>query len=918
VTNAQTGEPVPAVQAIASGPEGKDGANTGAAGQFTIRGLPPGSYQLIFRSFNYQTDTLTDLTVQAGRSLDVTAKLLPKDYKVEGVEITTDRFQMASSQLKVVADIEQSPTVDAGISQEQIANTQDRNAAQVVRRIPGISLSNSRYVMIRGLSPRYSSVLLNGVVPPSSDPNQRAFAFDILPSGMIDEIMVTKTGDPALPGDFAGGVVQIQTLAIPEQDRLQIDYKTSFRRNTTFSGQLQLDEQQPGDWLGDGAAGRDMPSSVPDQGFNRLDDGQRAAISRDFDNTWGPANATAFPNQSLSAVAAKKFELGDIELANTTSLKYSCSNLRFDARRLKYEIGSGSNGNAADDITIDTTFDYFDDQHRRSVRLGAVHNWHVRFNDDHTLFFNGLYNHQGVSQFTLRNGRFAETGDSIRNYIYRYRRRRIMTASVGGRHDFAQGRLDVNWYAGYALARNRQPDYRQLPYRQTDPGGPYRFTPSPTANVSQGGRFYSRLAEDTYTGRLSVQYELAQLPSAADPIELKAGGMTEHRSRDFSARWFAYVQAGGLGGNFNNELLEEPAGQIFADENVNDSTGYSLREGSELNDTYNAESQLYAGYAALSLPVNRFLSFYGGVRIEHSNQTVNSFPSGAQQPADQVSAELPVTNVLPSLNATFRLPQDVQLRAAYSMTLNRPQFREMAAFRYYDYFNNYILEGNDELSIARIHNADLRLEWYPNPGETVSFGLFGKRFQNPIEWRFIPGATDPQKRNYTFQNVASATAYGAEVEVRKHIWRGLSTVANAAYSYTRIDLGDQATSAEAEERPLQGQSPFLANAMLVYDWQDLGLQVAAAYNVFGKRVQVVGVENAPTIYEMPRHQLHLTVKQRVSEHFQLQLGLRNLLNAHYELRQDANRDNQIEEGVDPVVESYRRGQLLSLSGTLSF
>ena len=83
-------------------------------------------------------------------------------------------------------------------------------------KIPGVTIFGDRFIMVRGLADRYNTVLLNGVTAPSLEPDRRAFSFDLLPSGALDRVMVYKTGAPELPGDFAGGVIQVTTTGVPE------------------------------------------------------------------------------------------------------------------------------------------------------------------------------------------------------------------------------------------------------------------------------------------------------------------------------------------------------------------------------------------------------------------------------------------------------------------------------------------------------------------------------------------------------------------------------------------------------------------------------------------------------------------------------------------------------------------------------
>ncbi|MFW5658553.1 MAG: carboxypeptidase regulatory-like domain-containing protein, partial [Bacteroidota bacterium] len=305
LTDDTNGEPLPGAAVVTT--TGK-GAYTDDEGNFTIGGLTRGTYTLVFRYVGFQTDTLTGIEVKPNQTTTVNFKMLPKDVAVEGTEIVTKRANIESSNMSMVSSIKLSETLDVGISKEQIMNSQDRTAAQVMRRVPGVSLANGRFVMVRGLSPRYSQVLLNGALTPSVELDVRSFSFDIIPSSLIEEITVTKVPVPHLPGDFAGGMVQIKTLDIPERDITQVSYKNSWRVGTTLMEGFKGDTQYTSDLLGDGSADRALPENFPADlgadGLTRLD---RIEQGASLPNTWAPQDLAAIPDQRASLLFSRAF-----------------------------------------------------------------------------------------------------------------------------------------------------------------------------------------------------------------------------------------------------------------------------------------------------------------------------------------------------------------------------------------------------------------------------------------------------------------------------------------------------------------------------------------------------------------------------------------------------------------------------------
>ena len=134
----------------------------------------------------------------------------------------------------VMLAVRNSDQLANAIGREQIAKGQDRTAADVVKRVPGVTLLGDRFVMVRGLADRYNTVLLNGVTAPSLEPDRKAFSFDLLPSGALDRMMVYKTGAPELPGEFAGGIIELSTMGVPSRNEVKVNYGMGIRSGTTF------------------------------------------------------------------------------------------------------------------------------------------------------------------------------------------------------------------------------------------------------------------------------------------------------------------------------------------------------------------------------------------------------------------------------------------------------------------------------------------------------------------------------------------------------------------------------------------------------------------------------------------------------------------------------------------------------------
>ena len=279
---------------------------------------------------------------------------------------------------------------------------------------------------------------------------------------------------------------------------------------------------------------------------------------------------------------------------------------------------------------------------------------------------------------------------------------------------------------------------------------------------------------------------------------------------------------------------------------------------------------------------------------------------------------------LPSLNSTYNFNDRSLLRLAGSVTLNRPEFREIADYSYYDFTNNANIIGNRNLRTAKIYNGDLRYEFYPSKSELLSVGVFYKHFTDAIEQvtNLIPGST----LELGYLNAASAYDVGVEVEARKSLvgitenafLQHFSFVLNAAFIKSRVTLVDGDNSLD-NSRPLQGQSPYVVNAGAFYQDDDRRWQVSAQYNVIGPRILFASNNSQNfSIFDLPRHVVDLAVTKGFGPHLDLRVGVQDLLNQYTRQSYDSDRSGSITGSDTGSFGRYRRGQYTTIGATYKF
>lgn len=173
----------------------------------------------------------------------------------DGTPATLDAINVQGESVRVddqaaYVDLERmSVSVDDTLSIEQITRAGDTDAAVALRRVTGLTLVNSRFIYVRGLGERYSSVLLNGAQIPSPDPTRRVIPLDLFPTDVLEGVVVQKTYTPDMPGEFGGGTIQLRTRTIPQQPFFRASVTMGGEQGTTFNDGTRYDGGSD-DWSG--------------------------------------------------------------------------------------------------------------------------------------------------------------------------------------------------------------------------------------------------------------------------------------------------------------------------------------------------------------------------------------------------------------------------------------------------------------------------------------------------------------------------------------------------------------------------------------------------------------------------------------------------------------------------------------------
>ena len=864
-------------------------------GNYEIK-IGPGKYNLIVSYVSYNSKKITDVTVSQDLPTIVNIVMEEASLELESVQVV-GRLK-TDTDLSLLRSVRTSLQVVSGISSQQISRTLDRDASEVVKRIPGVTIQDNRFIIVRGLNQRYNNVWLNNAATPSSETDVKAFSFDAIPSNMIDNLLIYKTGSAENAAEATGGFIKITTKNIPDEDFLQVEYGIAYNDVTTFKDAYFLPFRTL-DAFGLGniprALHRDYPANL-----NDLSNAKRDAAALQLSTNWIAQPTLALPNQKLSIVFGKKWNLDEgAKLGTLTSIGYSNSfSTRDDMQNYMYERYDEVNN------TPIHLYQYIADVYTRDFKIGIMHNWAYQNITGTKIELKNLLNQIGVDKTANAEGWNNYRNSNFQYYSNQYSARTTYSGQLSGNHKIKnQDDHKVDWNIGFAYANRLEPD-RQNRSNKEVATGVYEYVLPDVPSINELGRLY--MTNHEYVMTAASNWE-KKIKIADQSSTLKAGTYNEIKTRNFKERSITYRNAYGNLSTAEINVLDFET--LFTEPYLGNGKVISADEQSNVANIYTAQNLLSAGYIALVFPIGNF-NINSGMRAEYNRLMLQGYYNASSP----VNVDNPALNLFPSVNTSYQLNEKNLLRLAWSRSINRPEFREIAPLTYYDFTEKNSVVGNPELLHATIQNVDLRFEHYPSPGETFTLAAFYKLFNNPIEMVSIGAGS-----LFSFDNAKGATNVGVEIELKKSLaFIGLNNFnlnLNAALIRSMVEFEDLESE---RSRPLQGQSPYVLNAGIYYQHDDSGLSSTLMYNVVGKRILVAaqlnqGVVEIPDIYEMPRHVIDFTLNKKLGKQIELKFGIKDILAQDHITQQNFDYlKNGMSNTITLVNKLYNTGRTFSI------
>lgn len=892
------------------------GAATDVEGKYEIKGIPAGIYSVRFSSVGFAKKTVTNIEIKAGEVTKIDITLSTEAFETEEVVVTAQA--VTNTEASLLVKRQKAMAVSDAISAEAISKSGSGDAAAAMKKVTGASVVGGKYVYVRGLGERYSATTLNGAELPSADPDKKSFQLDLFPSSLLENINTVKTFTPDKPGTFTGGLVDVTMKSFPEKFYVSFSASSSMNSQVTGSDNFILPNEGGNDWLGMDDGTRELPDLLKDPdvsipSYTSVKTEEDALyldrISKSFNTVMTPRSASAPVNQAISFSVGNNLQLGEGTVGYFGSLTWNQNYSFYD----NGELGRWNLvGPLAEVEGLDKQSLFNDTKGSREVNWGAVANLAYKHNSVGQLKVSYIRTQSGESTARYISGFWKDIADEndenpavYETRVLSWKERALNTVQFEGEHQLGflfDSKFD--WKASFSKNEQDEPDQRYFSNHYAWNKRDQKFIyQSPTSLYSRPIRYFRDLEETNDNYQVNLQVPFSQWSGLS--ARLKVGGGYTKVDRDYKQRRFEYIQDEVSYKDFegDNEAYFEAVGLVDPENSFRE-FGQVISESKSLKNNFTGMQETTAAYAMIDIPVSRDLRLIGGVRME------KTLMEGISGDPDQPVGKIDNTDWLPSINLVYQLSENMNFRVAYSNTIARPTFRELAPYTSFEFIGDFLFEGNSNLKRTLIKNYDIRYEWFLNPGEIFAVSGFYKDFADPIE-KFI----DSRVANgiISVQNVEKANIYGIEFEFRKDLskygslLRGISFGTNFTYVESEVDIPQteldyiKVSDPDASStREFQGQSPYLFNINLNYENADAALFAGVYYNIFGDRLSIVTMGANPDVYERGYGSLDLKVTKEFIDLFKISLSAKNLLNPEIKHTQELN-DKEF------VYQSYKKG-----------
>ena len=839
------------------------GASTDKNGFYTISSVPPGSYTLEATAIGF--GPVDDKVIVKNDE-----SIATKDFFLKERPITLNEVVVEARANKELETSARETEKNAGnvvnvISAQAIEQSTDRTAADVLQRVSGMSLIRSqgegRYVVMRGLEQRYNNTLVDGIKIPSPEAKDRFVPMDIFPSGLFERIEVTKALTPETAGDAIGGSTDLMLREAPEQLIFSFSSATgstegvlnspfgSFNRNAVND----LDPER-------------MHGTVSDEDPTAQIKPRYNPTSADF--TTGNLKFTNGkpPLDGLySGVLGDRFFDNSLGFIAAGSYQNTYNNVHTDF----YSVGANINRVDAEGHLIPYASSY-DNQnyYTNKTRGGALIKSDFIAGEEQELDATYMYVHQEEAQVRYETQKQIDGTRGAADITYSnrsaLRTQDISSVTLGG-SDFKKSTIDLRWTLNYTDAVQDRPDEAEYSILQNyDAYGNLE----PFQGLGGITHTWRKNDDKQYLGKVDGTYHVT-----SDGDHTIQGGITiQHLNRANYEDDYKLNPSIINGRTQTFTTIDSANVTVFGSGSTSGTTVYGYQN-------YKANEFLMASYIQYTAILGP-LQILSGVRWEEAQ---DEYFTSANLSFTEQQANVKMVNFLPGIHFRYEFTPDQIGRLSVTRSMSRPSYFDLVpAVERSDESSS---TGNPNLRPALSTNIDLRYEYYPNPEDMYSLGVYYKRITDPIEDQFQSvGVVLVTSKG----NGDPATVYGFEAVLSKH-FGGFGITANYSYVVSSITDTKQVTTVDQngdltqtfvqQTRPLQAQSPQIANVILSYENKDWGMATNLSYNYTGRRLLAVSRLDGYDTYQDGVGEYDFSAEKKLLGNFNMSLKLINIFNS---------------------------------------
>ena len=800
--------------------------------------------------------------------------------------------------------------ISAVLDSSEIERTGDDNIAVALTRLTGLSLVRGKYVYVRGLGERYSAATINGSGLPSPEPLKRVVPLDLFPTQIIESSVVQKTYSADMPGEFGGGIIEINTKAVPSDRILDISFSSGYNNATSLDDGLLYDGGKDDEYGYDDGI-RDFPQFIKNaiKTNRKLDRSnfktyQLANAGREFENSklWVIQEGEVPLDNSFNFTFGNELDIGiedflednsaSVGMLFTAGMKSSWDTK--DGIRQTGDIQSQGDGTSIVIRSNDKTFKSTTND-VTSYMMGVF----GIETDLAELKYTGMYINKGTKEARILQGYDSSDSGNVREDFTEFFERNLRNHQLNYSYLFNNNmELDIRLTRG--VASRYAPYERTVFYEDTDDRGFWQYDVNTGRNQTQ----FSFVDDENE----NIGFDLT-IPVELDNQELlfKVGIDKSNNNRNAQVRSYRFLAEGGP---IPSDGLDNRIDYIFEDKNFDPSRLIVIENTAASSPAgYLGDMDIFAAYVTVDAYLNDNFRLAAGIRNESSEQMVNTYD--VFQPIDtNIEKLIDEDYNLPSFTLTYlpNFDENLQIRFGMSKTIARPTFRELSPTLFIDVDTDRVVSGSLFLENSEIDNIDLRVEYYWGFNQFLTAGLFMKDITKPIE-EVVNESGDLIITSY--QNVPSAELTGFEIEYErvfedllpKSDWGSTKEFVvkvnfTATDSEVIVNQGDtyinpqgstvDATSlfANGRDTRLQGQSEEIANLQIGWDDLQNGSQATLIVNYVSDRVRARGIDVLPDIYEEPPLLVDFVYSRAINldsleNDLKISLELRNILDEEY-------------------------------------